>query len=97
MVEVKWREGSIYCPPGGWFHQHLNTGPEPARHLAIRFGSRLHPVGFKIALQRMEDGVYTDVKKGGTLIGYEDEDPEIRRRYEEALKETGVVSQMPKL
>jgi len=45
----------------------------------------------------MEDGVYTDVKKGGTLIGYEDEDPEIRRRYEEALKETGVVSQMPKL
>lgn len=97
VVEVKWREGSIYCPPGGWFHQHFNTGPEPARHLAIRYGSRIHPVGFKIAPQNREDGVYIDVKKGGTLIGYEDEDPEIRRRYEKALKETGVVSQMPKL
>ncbi|MBI2992018.1 MAG: cupin domain-containing protein [Deltaproteobacteria bacterium] len=95
VVEVRWREGSIYCPPGGWFHQHFNTGPEPARHLALRFGSRLHPVGFKIAAQRREDGVYIDVKKGGTLIHYEDEDPEVRRRYEKALKETGVACQMP--
>lgn len=94
VVQVRWREGSIYCPPGGWFHQHFNTGPEPARHLALRFGSRLHPVGFKIAAQRREDGVYIDVKKGGTLINYEDEDPEIRRRYESALKQTGVACQM---
>lgn len=97
VVEVKWKEGGVYCPPGGWFHQHFNTGHEPARHLAIRYGSRIYPVGFKIAPQNREDGVYIDVKKGGTLIGYEDEDPQIRRRYEEALRETGVVSQMPKL
>lgn len=95
VIEIKWREGSVYCPPGGWFHQHFNTGAEPARHLAIRYGSRIHPVGFKIAAQRREDGVYIDVKQGGTLIGYEDEDPEIRRRYEEALRQTGVVCQMP--
>ncbi len=97
VIDIKWKEGSLYCPPGGWFHQHFNTGAEPARHLAIRFGSRIHPVGFKIASYRREDGVYIDVKEGGTLISYEDEDPEIRRRYEEALKKTGVVSQMPKL
>jgi oxalate decarboxylase/phosphoglucose isomerase-like protein (cupin superfamily) len=97
VVEVKWKEGSLYCPPGGWFHQHLNTGPEPARHLALRYGSRIYPIGFKTAAQRREDGVYIDVKQGGTLIGYEDEDPEIRRRYEAELKRTGVVSQMAKL
>ena len=37
VVEVKWKAGSIYCPPGGWFHQHFNTGSQPARHLA-QFG-----------------------------------------------------------
>ena len=95
VIEIRWKEGSIYCPPGGWFHQHFNTGAEQARHLALRYGSRLYPIGFKIAAQRREDGVYIDVKKGGTLINYEDEDPEIRRRYEKALKETGVVCQMP--
>jgi len=95
VVEIKWKEGSVYCPPGGWFHQHFNTGPQPARHLAIRFGSRLYPIGFKIAPQNREDGVYIDVKQGGTLIGYEDEDPEIRKRYESELRKTGVACQMP--
>ena len=95
VVEVKWKPGSVYCPPGGWFHQHFNTGAEPARHLAIRYGSRLHPIGFKIADKRSEDGVYIDVKRGGTLIEYADEDPHIRRHYEEELKRTGVACQMP--
>jgi len=95
VVEIKWKEGSIYCPPGGWFHQHFNTGSEPARHLALRYGSRTHPVGFKMAAQRREDGVYVDVKKGGTLISYEEEDPEIRKRYESELKRKGIPCQMP--
>jgi oxalate decarboxylase/phosphoglucose isomerase-like protein (cupin superfamily) len=95
VVEVKWKAGSVYCPPGGWFHQHFNTGPAPARHLAIRYGSRLHPIGFKIADKRSEDGVYIDVKRGGTLIEYADEDPQIRKHYEEELRKTGVTCEMP--
>jgi oxalate decarboxylase/phosphoglucose isomerase-like protein (cupin superfamily) len=95
VVEVKWKAGSVYCPPGGWFHQHFNTGPQPARHLALRYGSRIHPIGFKIADKRSEDGVYIDVKNGGTLIEYADEDPHIRRHYEEKVKKAGVPSQMP--
>ncbi|HKY08462.1 MAG TPA: hypothetical protein VJQ55_09480 [Candidatus Binatia bacterium] len=95
VVEVKWKAGSVYCPPGGWFHQHFNTGPSPARHLALRYGSRIHPIGFKIADKRGEDGVYIDVKKGGTLIEYADEDPYIRRHYEEEMRKKGIASQMP--
>jgi oxalate decarboxylase/phosphoglucose isomerase-like protein (cupin superfamily) len=95
VVEIRWKEGSIYCPPGGWFHQHFNTGAESARHLALRYGNRTHPVGFKMAAQRREDGVYIPVKDGGTLIGYEDEDPEIRRRYEAELRDRGIPCQMP--
>lgn len=95
VVEVKWKEGSVYCPPGGWFHQHFNTGPNSARHLAVRYGSRLHPIGFKIADKRSEDGVYISVKEGGTLINYEDEDPYIRKHYEDEMKRTGVPCEMP--
>ncbi len=95
VVEVKWKEGSVYCPPGGWFHQHFNTGAQQARHLAVRYGSRLHPIGFKIADKLSEDGIYIDVKRGGTLINYEDEDPYIRKHYEEEMKKKGVSSEMP--
>ena len=97
VVEVKWKEGSVYCPPGGWFHQHFNTGAQAARHLAIRYGSRIHPIGFKIAEKRSEDGVYINVKRGGTLIEYADEDPYIRKHYEDEMKKTGVLCQMPAL
>lgn len=95
VVELKWKAGSVYCPPGGWFHQHFNTGAQPARHIALRYGSRIHPIGFKIADKRGEDGVYIDVKKGGTLIEYADEDPQIRRHYEDEMKKNGAASQMP--
>ena len=97
VVEVKWKAGSVYCPPGGWFHQHFNTGAQPARHLGIRDGSRIHPIGFKIADKRGEDGVYIDVKRGGTLIEYADEDPQIRKHYEEEVSKTGVACEMPNL
>ena len=95
VVEVKWKEGSVYCPPGGWFHQHFNTGAQAARHLAIRYGSRIHPIGFKIADKRSEDGVYIDVKRGGTLIEYADEDPYIRKHYEDEMNKAGVPCEMP--
>ena len=61
----------------------------------VRYGSRLHPIGFKIADKRSEDGVYIDVKRGGTLINYEDEDPHIRKHYEEEMKKKGVPCEMP--
>lgn len=95
VLELKWKEGSIYCPPGGWFHQHFNTATKPARHIALRYSGRIHPTGLQLAAKRHEDGTTTSIKKGGTLIEYEDEDPEIRRRFESRLKEAGVACQMP--
>jgi len=35
------------------------------------------------------------LEEGGTIIEYEKEDPEIRKRWEEALKREGVKSEMP--
>lgn len=94
VVQINWKEGGVYCPPNGWYHQHFNTGPGKARHLAVRYGSRIHTLGFMLPGKRQEDGVYLTRKEGGTLIDYDEEDPEIRRRYEAALKKSGVVSRM---
>lgn len=92
VIEIQWGEGSIYCPPGDWFHQHFNTGKEPARHLAVRYGSRIHPLGFKVSHQRTDDDVFRSVEEGGWMIPYENEDPEIPRRYRAALRANGVIS-----
>ncbi|HLB29387.1 MAG TPA: hypothetical protein VJM69_04580 [Dehalococcoidia bacterium] len=95
VVKVDWRPGSVYSPPSGWFHQHFNTGPEPARHLALRLGSHRHPLGFYMSARRHPQGVRMSIQEGGTVIDYEDEDPEVRKRWEEALKRQGVESRMP--
>ncbi|MGH7832067.1 MAG: cupin domain-containing protein [Candidatus Binatia bacterium] len=95
IVEMKWKEGGLYCPPGGWFHQHFNTSSGPARHIALRYSGRIHPTGLQLAAKRHEEGTTTSIKKGGTMIEYEDEDPEIRARFESELGKIGLVSGMP--
>lgn len=92
VVRVDWSPGSVFCPPTGWFHQHFNTGGESALQLALRCGSQHFPLGIRVAAIRA--GVYKSVKEGGTLIEYEDEDPEIRRIYESELHNKGVTSRM---
>ena len=94
---MKWKEASIYCPPGGWFHQHFNTSASPARHIALRYSGRIHPTGFQLAAKHHEDGTTTSIKKGGTMIEYDNEDPAIRRRFEAELKKTGMRSDMPQV
>ena len=95
VVKVDWKPGTAFGPPNGWFHQHFNLGSEKARQLALRNGSRRHKLGFHVAAQKRDGGVFISVKEGGTLIEYEDEDPQIRRMYEAALKERGIIFDMP--
>jgi mannose-6-phosphate isomerase-like protein (cupin superfamily) len=92
VVRVNWIPGSVFSPPTNWYHQHFNTGAEPALQLALRCGSQKFPLGIRVAAIRA--GVYTSVKKGGTLIEYEDEDPEIRRTYEAELERKGIAPDM---
>jgi hypothetical protein len=96
VVKVLWKRGSLYSPPHGWYHQHFNTGHEAARHIAFRHKGGM---GF-IPLQPQYDAdglrhMMVSSSEGGTLIDYPDEDPQIRRDYEEALKAKGVPFDMP--
>ncbi|HMF47053.1 MAG TPA: hypothetical protein VK603_00320 [Candidatus Saccharimonadales bacterium] len=90
VIEIKWSEASIYCPPGDWFHQHFNTGKEPARHLAVRYGSRASPARFQGVAPEDRRRCLSQRGRRGWMIPYENEDPEIPRRYQAALKEHGV-------
>ena len=94
-VRVDFTANSLFVPPDGWFHQHFNTGAEAARYLAATWGGdgrwftrglggggRTHRLG------------KTSTRKGGNLIEYEDEDPQVREIFDAELKKNGVENRM---
>jgi len=89
IKKYDWHEGSMVVPPDRWWHQHFNTGRTPARYLALRaFGSKKYR-----GVGKHYQGA-VDRSKGGDQIGYEEEEPIVRRLFEEALARNGVESQM---
>jgi quercetin dioxygenase-like cupin family protein len=90
MTEVNWKVGSLFVPPGLWWHQHFVTGSEPARYLAIRWGGNK----WKLAQYLDNQGVDKDVTQGGNQIEYEDQDPKIHRMYLERCAASGVPVKM---
>ncbi|MDP2719853.1 MAG: cupin domain-containing protein [Dehalococcoidia bacterium] len=87
-MKIDWHEGSMFVPPDKWFHQHFNTGAEPAKYLALRWGSKKYKMG-------KEFGTREDIKKGGDQIEYQDEDPEIRALFDSELAKKGLKANMP--
>ncbi len=97
VIKRRWKVGSIYTNSGGgpglWFHQHFNTGPGPARHMADKGGGpgqwfHTETVPAQLALG------FASIRDGGRIIEYEDEDPEIRRMFQEELREKGIKCTM---
>jgi quercetin dioxygenase-like cupin family protein len=89
-----WQPGSVVVPPEDWFHQHFNTGSEPARYLALRFSGRK----FKQPRNaKRGEGADVSVKLGGWQIEYEDEDPRIHQMFEADLKVHNAVCRMRSL
>jgi hypothetical protein len=95
VVRVNWREGSVFSPPSGWFHQHFNTGMEKARQLAFRYSGQSGK--FLLGCWRAinKEGVRTSLRDGGTMIEYEDEDPQIRIDFEASIRRVAVPMEMP--
>jgi quercetin dioxygenase-like cupin family protein len=93
-VRVDWSKGSMFSNGHDkWFHQHFNTGREPARYLALRDGSRKYGRLSFICSRRPKGWVST--REGGFQIEYEDEDPEIRRLFESELAKVGEKCTLP--
>lgn len=83
-----WKEGSMIVPPNSWYHQHFNTGNAPGRYLALKYeGTAI----------RNEQGVpkaWISQRIGGDQIDYADEDPVVRRLFQEALAAKGLSPKM---
>lgn len=94
-VRVDFNEASVFVPPDGWFHQHFNTGSEPARYLAATWGGDgrwfMRALGGGGRTHRLGK---TSTRKGGNLIEYDDEDPQIREIFEAELRKNGVENRM---
>ena len=91
--EFPWQHGFMYTPPFWMFHQHFNTCDHPARYLACSLGSRRYPF-ISLRKKSAEGGGSTPIQKGGRQIEFEDQDPRIHRKWLEAIRETGVESEM---
>jgi gentisate 1,2-dioxygenase len=93
---VDFVEGSIFVPPDGWFHQHFNSGADPARYLAATWGGDgkwfMRALGGGGRTHRLGK---TTTRKGGNLIEYEDEDPSIREIFAAELAKSGIPMKMP--
>jgi len=89
--------GMISAAPmrGDWFHQHFGTHPEGLRLLV--FDGPYGP-GFRRGGAPGGDAAdvgAVDTRDGGNAISYVDEDPQVRKTYETALKAEGMTSGMP--
>jgi quercetin dioxygenase-like cupin family protein len=90
--KVDWRAGSMVVPPSGWFHQHFNSGAEPARYLALRWGSRRYAMEGPLAGGDGRSDV--SVKEGGAQIEYPDEERAIHELFESELARSGAQCRM---
>jgi quercetin dioxygenase-like cupin family protein len=91
-IQVDWRRDALVVPPAKFFHQHFNTGREPARYLALRWGSQRYEMGGRMGESEGDPDV--SVKEGGWQIEYEDEDRRIHERFEADLARSGAVCRM---
>ncbi len=91
--DIPWKPGTMFVPPGLWWHQHFNAGPTPARYLAIRWGS----TKWKVTRYLDHQGIDKSAKEGGNQIEYADQDPRIHRLFVERCKANGVDVKMDEL
>ena len=83
-----WGKGTMIVPPNMWYHQHFNTGSEPARYLAFKH---------EVVSIRNAQGVpkaWISKRLGGDQIDYADESPVVRTMFKDALAEIGLEPRM---
>ena len=84
----EWHAGSMIVPPNMWFHQHFNTGTEPARYLAFKHE------GVSIRNAQGVPKAWISQRVGGDQIDYADESEVVRDLFSKSLAEHGLTPAM---
>jgi mannose-6-phosphate isomerase-like protein (cupin superfamily) len=87
--------GMVSAAPmsGNWFHAHFGASKEPLR-LTAWFGPNAPGRERGRPGEQAIDYGAIDIKDGGTAIPYNEEDPFLRKEFEETLAKEGVKSRM---
>ena len=99
---IDWKHGMVLVPADRQFHQHFNTGPQPARYLATAVGGLRYPTTQANRVSLLGTGgddqpaVSKSIKEGGDQIEYEDQDPRIHRIWLEDMHKNGATPKMEK-
>jgi mannose-6-phosphate isomerase-like protein (cupin superfamily) len=88
--------GMVSAAPmgGNWFHAHFGVSAEPLR-LSAWFGPNAPGRERGRPGEKAIDYGAIEIKDGGTAIAYRDEDPFLRKEFEETLAKEGMKSKMP--
>ena len=91
-IRCNWKPNSVVVPPNNWFHQHFNTGAQPASYLALKFQGRRFSQN-----EQLQDGVDradVSIKSGGNQLEYADEDHAVHQTFEAELATNGSKCRM---
>ncbi len=86
VVRVDWKGGTILVPPTQWFHQHFNSGKDPARF--IKLGGIPGNDVYRLSTRQLAGGE-------NFMILFRDEDPYVRSQFEKELARHGAEIEMP--
>ncbi|HYY88649.1 MAG TPA: ethanolamine ammonia lyase-activating protein [Chloroflexota bacterium] len=89
-IRCNWKPNSVVVPPDQWFHQHFNTGADPARYLALKFAGRRYQPNAQYGGDRAD----VSIKQGGNQLEYEDEDQRVHDAFEAELRANGAECRM---
>src|SRR5262249_38081387 len=79
---------------GDWYHQHFGIGREGLRITAWHGPNNQRSRKPGLPGEQLMDYGAIDLGKGGSAIPYHQEDPAIRKEFQEALSRAGVASRM---
>ena len=86
VVRVDWKMGTILVPPTQWFHQHFNSGKEPARF--IKLGGIPGNDIYRLSTRQLSGG-------DNYMILFREEDSYVRSQFETQLARHGARIEMP--
>jgi quercetin dioxygenase-like cupin family protein len=88
VTRVDWEEGTVLIPPIMWYHQHFATGPSKNAKFIMLGG----------VPENEKYSITTRVITGnpeGHLILFKDEDPYVRKLFDEEMAKVGSKVSMP--